>query len=362
MAPVTPACETDPDMNDTRQIATMPAKSASSSLSVHDVAKALGVSTATVSRAFTPGASISEKTRQRVLEKANELGYQPNIIAKMLNTRKSHLVGLVTGPLNINPYYADFMTALTQALQARGYQLMLFTARNDEDISDSVLQAMQYQAEAIVIANAVLSQKTALSLSKNKRPIIAIAPPYTDLDDTSPIHFVSADNTDMGRQAADILLSHGYRTLQILSGPMTNPINRQRATQCLHSLEQQGVATTHIIADEDSYNAGFDTAEQIIGQPVLADAVLCTSDILAMGFLDRIKQQTTLSVPEDIGLLAIDGTSTARFHAYDLSTIAVPFSQEIQRIIEIISGKHNQSERTHLFPGFYIPGSTLPAN
>ena len=171
---------------------------------------------------------------------AGQLGYQPNIIAKMLNTRKSRIVGLITGNLDMNPYYADFLASLTPLLQKHGYQLMLFTAHDDSDISDSIVQALQYQVEAVIIANAALSPQTALSLN-NGKPIIAVSPPHKPLPEPGHLHYVSADNQAMGQQAADILLKKEYRYVHVLAGQHGNRITQQRADACIQALTAMGL-------------------------------------------------------------------------------------------------------------------------
>ena len=96
------------------------------SVTAHDVAKVAGVSQSAVSRHFTPGASISEKTRKKIIEAAEQLGYRPNLIARSLITKKSTLIGIVL-PLNTNPYYQSILEELSKELSSQGYRILLFT-------------------------------------------------------------------------------------------------------------------------------------------------------------------------------------------------------------------------------------------
>lgn len=81
------------------------------------VARLAGVSQSAVSRAFTPGASVSEKMRRRVLEAARKLSYQPNAIARSLITRRSNMMGIVIVNITTNPFYADVLDALSRRFQ-----------------------------------------------------------------------------------------------------------------------------------------------------------------------------------------------------------------------------------------------------
>jgi Transcriptional regulators len=103
-----------------------------------DVARRAGVSQSAVSRAFTPGASVAPATRARVLAAAAELGYRPNALARSLITGRSRLIGLVVAYLD-NQYYPIALERLSNALQARGYHVLIFmTSQSAVDV-DAVL-------------------------------------------------------------------------------------------------------------------------------------------------------------------------------------------------------------------------------
>src|SRR5882757_10275598 len=101
----------------------------------HDVARVLGVSQSTISRAFTVSASISERTKARVMEAATALGYQPNIIARSLTTRRTNIVAIVMANLT-DPFYPVVLDALAQQIQARGFQTLLFVPSQGQGVDD----------------------------------------------------------------------------------------------------------------------------------------------------------------------------------------------------------------------------------
>lgn len=97
-----------------------------------DVARHAGVSQSAVSRVFTPGASVSKATRDKVLNAASELGYRPNPIARAMITGKSRIIGLVVAYLD-NQFYPVALELLSRALQERGYHILVFMAENSTD-------------------------------------------------------------------------------------------------------------------------------------------------------------------------------------------------------------------------------------
>src|ERR1700716_2236128 len=118
-------------------------RKATSQITAEDVARTLGVSQSTISRAFSMTASISEKTKSRVLETANALGYQPNVIARSLITRRTNIVAIVMENLT-DPFYPVVLEELTQRIQGAGCQTLLFVPSYDQDVEDILPTLLQY--------------------------------------------------------------------------------------------------------------------------------------------------------------------------------------------------------------------------
>jgi len=121
-------------------------------VTAEDVARALGVSQSTISRAFTVSASIATQTRARVMAAATALGYQPNVIARSLITGRTNIVAIVMENLT-DPFYPVVLEELTQRIQGAGRQTLLSsppTTRTSKDILPTLLQ---YQVDAIVITS-----------------------------------------------------------------------------------------------------------------------------------------------------------------------------------------------------------------
>src|SRR6266508_5208897 len=116
-----------------------------------DVARRAGVSRSAVSRAFTPGASVSIKARERILRAADHLGYRVNRLAQSLINARSNVIGLVGTDLQ-QPFHAEFLATLSGALLADGFQCMLLNAANAErDMSALIARVLEYRVFAIVV-------------------------------------------------------------------------------------------------------------------------------------------------------------------------------------------------------------------
>ncbi len=117
----------------------------------YDVARQARVSQSAVSRCFKPGASVSKKMRARVMKAAEDLGYQPNAIARSLITRRSNMVAVVISQ-QTNLYYPEVLVQLSQRFSERGVRVLLFTLERESDIDVILDQILQYQVDGVVEA------------------------------------------------------------------------------------------------------------------------------------------------------------------------------------------------------------------
>jgi len=115
-----------------------------------DVARRAGVSQSAVSRVFTPGASASRQTVEKVRKAAAELGYRPNSLARAMVSGRSRIIGLVVAYLQ-NQFYPEALEKLSAALQSRGYHVLVFlTAHTQGDITDVIEEILDYQVDGIM--------------------------------------------------------------------------------------------------------------------------------------------------------------------------------------------------------------------
>lgn len=116
-----------------------------------------GVSQSAISRVFTPGASASKKTVERVRAAAEALGYRPNVLARGLITGRTRMIGLVVAYLD-NQFYPVALELLSRALQQRGYHILVFMAENStEKVAQVMGELLEYQVDGIITASVAMS-------------------------------------------------------------------------------------------------------------------------------------------------------------------------------------------------------------
>src|SRR5664279_3585112 len=140
-------------------------------LTARQLAKKLGLSQSTVSRAFTHSASIHPETRELVMKAANSLGYRPNIIARSLITRRTNIIAVVMANLT-DPFHSLVLDQLAQRIQSSGRQLLLFLIPPGKHVDDVLPSLLQYKVDAILITSATLSSRMATVCAAQGIPVV----------------------------------------------------------------------------------------------------------------------------------------------------------------------------------------------
>ena len=299
-------------------------------VTAEEVARVLGVSQSTISRAFTAAASISEETRARVMEAAAELGYQPNVIARSLITRRTNIVAIVVANLT-DPFYPVVLDALTQRLQPLGCQTLLFVPTPGQDVDEILPTLLQYQVDGIIITSAILSSAMARVCARRNTPVVLLNRYVPGLE----IHAVSCDNVAGGRQMARFLLERGHRRMAFVAGQPEASTSLERQSGFVSALKEEGVACRVEQGGDHTYEAGFEAALRLLRRRERPDAIFFASDVMAFGGMDALRQNG-VDIPSEISVAGFNDVPMAAWPAYDLTTIRHPFSRMADAVLELL--------------------------
>ncbi|WP_419760363.1 LacI family DNA-binding transcriptional regulator [Acidisoma sp.] len=300
-------------------------------VTARELARHLGVSQSTVSRAFSRHASIAPAMRERVMEAAGALGYQPNVIARSLSTKRSNIVGIVMASMT-NPFYPELLEQLSRALQRAGLQTLLFHAPPGEDVDSQLPLLLQYQVDAVVIASATVSSAMALEWTQTGRPAVL----FNRTVPGAGVTTVSCDNLAGGRDVADLLVSLGRRRIAYVAGRSDTSTNADREHGFTQRLNQLGVALhARSGGEEYGYEHGYRaTLELAAKRP---DAVFYANDITALGGMDALRQELGLAVPEDVAVVGYDDIPMAAWPSYGLTTVRQPVQAMIEATVACLA-------------------------
>jgi DNA-binding LacI/PurR family transcriptional regulator len=300
-------------------------------LTVKDLARDLGMSVSTVSRAFHAEAVIARGTRDIVLKRAQEIGYSPNPFARSLITKKTRIVGVVVADIT-NPFYPEVLTRLTTALRAIDMNVMLVAADRSGEVDEALRLLLNYQPDLAIILAATLSSEAAQECRRAGTPVIF----FNRLSADGHSFGISCDNILGGRQIADYLIDSGHRNLAYiaaLADASTN-VARQKG-YCERAVERGLVPPLVIEAGQFSYHAGYEAAQKLRELERMPDGVFCANDILAIGFLDGVRRELGLGVPDDISIVGFDDIEMAHWPSHGLTTVQQPIEKMLEATVTL---------------------------
>ncbi|MFW2545489.1 LacI family DNA-binding transcriptional regulator [Primorskyibacter sp. 2E107] len=301
-------------------------------VTLKDVAKRAGVSRSAVSRTFTPGASVSDKTRAKVEQAARELGYHPNALASSLTTGRTKLIGLVSNNFH-NPVFLQVFDLFTRALQDRGLRPLLVNLSDETDPTNSVRMLRQYSVDGVVVASSTLPPSFAEAFAEAGIPIVnSFGRPVA----ASKVHIVGIDNVAAGRLAASTLIARGYRRIGFLGGPEAATTTQDRLTGFAEVVAARpDLVLSHSFATAYSFDAGRREMLRLVQQGP-AEAYFCGDDVLSIGAMSAVRD-CGLSVPEDVGLIGLNDMEMAGWENIALTTIRQPIPEIVRSSVDLIS-------------------------
>lgn len=322
------------------------------------VAIEAGVSKWTVIRAFTPGASITDASREKVLAAAARLDYRPNLLARSLATKLTNQVAVLVDDFE-NPHKLPFLARLTARLQHNGLVAVLININDHYDHVHAILNAGQRQVDAIILLGTAFRDETLADrrLGRGGAPLFVLAR-------DSQIEGVPAISCDARLAMEEIgrhLLDRGYRRPGFMCGPKTlsTALGRRRHFAAFWQRER-GVAPLEIRAGQYSPAAGAAAMEallQALPADQRVDVMMCENDALALGAIDAIRNGFGLRVPEDIAVVGFDNTALAASPAYGLTSYDQPLDAMIDATIAMILGQRDPVS-TELRGGLVVRTST----
>ena len=292
-----------------------------------DVAQAAGVSRTTVSLVLNnaQGVQISEQTRQRVLEAAQQLGYVPDAAGQALASRRSHIIGLVIARQSHHIITDAFLNMLLdgflQSTNQSGMGLMVNIVEPQHHVKTYLQLVRAKRIDGLLLAGPRLDDQGLKSLEEASFPAVLIG----QISNAS-LFSVDIDNRAAARQAVEYLIELGHRQIVCITNASPDyeaPAKRLQGYR--DALEHAGLPYDERLVRYGDYDqqSGYDQMNSLFEAGVQFTAAFVSSDVVAMGAKAAIREHG-LHIPEDISLIGFDDVPMARFFDPPLTTIHVP--------------------------------------
>jgi DNA-binding LacI/PurR family transcriptional regulator len=333
---------------------------------IYDIAKAAGVTAATVSNVFSGKGSVGATTKARILKYADELGYRPNLIARSLTRGRTGIIGLILPSID-NLFYGETTTIVERLAYAADLRIFATTLSGDDQAIQKMLMDLTlWRVDGFLIACGSWALQTMHLMITAGYPIVYCFGEEEKLEGGPPC--VSVDFAHAGVLAAEHLLSLGHRHMGIIThivndGQLLHPV-RVRSFQETLSLRGLSVSATYIQDGQANVAYGKAAALKLLTLPDPPTAIFATNDLMAMGALSAASE-LGIHVPRDLSIVGLDDISLVRYLVPPLTSIVIDreaiVTQAMALLLNAIEGQEVKSPPT--FPvTLIVRGSTGPVS
>jgi LacI family transcriptional regulator len=331
-------------------------------VTIKDVAKRAGISYSSVSRALNDLKGVSEDTRLKVKNIADEMNYMANAIARGLVQKASGTLGLIIPDIT-NPFYPELALGVEERASAMGYSTFFCNTNYEIEKENSYIRKLlEKQVDGIILAP-ISSRSNLLEQWKH----VAVPCVYLgNAPDETGYSFVTTDNIRGGYLAARTLIERGYRDIGFISGSDGGWLVDERHAGFKDAMSRYDleIKDNYVRLENWRQESGHEIICQMIESGDYPRAVIAGNDLLAIGILQGIKSRG-LRIPDDIAVIGFDDIPNASWAEINLSTIKQPKARmgesAVNVILELIeegkSGTASRPRRIILDPELILRGT-----
>ena len=325
-----------------------------SAVTILDVARAVGVTDATVSNVLNGKGRVSAGMRERVLLTARDMGYKSNTLARGLRTGRTYTLGILATNLD-SPLTAAQLSGIDRAARERGYTLLITTSDSSEKPDPKSLAARGVDGLIAVAASADLQTRLYEALKSCGLPYVYS---YRSAPDDPKPSGCTIDQQFGGALAAQHLLAIGRSRLAYAGAPRDMLISVERLQGFQESLAASGVILdkTNILFGENHWiSAGMTMAEVLISKRPLPDGIFAATDFIAFGVL-RACRQRGIRIPEDLALIGFDNSPLCSASEPTLTSVKIPLVESGRLAVSnLIDFLEDGSENASIHPLVGLP-------
>jgi len=326
--------------------------------SIRDVARLAGVSYQTVSRVLNHHPSIREATKARVTEVMEEIQYRPNRAARMLVTRRSRTIGVLSAS-NAQFGPASAMAAIEGAAREAGYYVNTanLVAVDPESISGALGHLMEQAIEGLVVIAPQVRVFDEIARMSIDLPYVSLQ--STGHDQHRPL---AVDQIAGARMATRHLVELGHREILHLAGPQDWIEAEARMRGFLDEIDSAELNTNPPILGDWTAEFGYRAGRELLRTREFS-AVFAANDTMALGLLHAFRD-AGLDIPRDMSVVGFDDIPEAQHFWPPLTTIRQDYAEIGRRAVEVLLGEVRGdavAERVQVMPELVVRGSSGPA-
>ena len=297
-----------------------------------DVARAAGVSTASVSRALNSG-NVTAEVRASVERAVEVLGYHPNSAARTLMTRSTESLALLC-PDIANPFFPKLIKGVQRAADSANYTLLLCNTDSDPRREERYFKMLRgRQVDGVLLIGLTGDQQNVDILHADGIAVVAIDR-NIDRADVPNVH---VDHYKGARIATQHLIDLGHRRIAHIQGPRSLQVTKERDSGYRHVLSSAGVMcdSDYVLEGDFTEEGGEEAAHRLLERNPECTAIFAANDLMAIGAMAAARERG-LEIPGDISIVGFDDISPASYVAPSLTTVRQPVYELGTRAAECV--------------------------
>jgi LacI family transcriptional regulator len=328
-------------------------------VTLKDIAKKVGRSVTTVSRALHDYDDVSSETKILVRQVAEELGYTPNINAQRLQSRRSDTIGFVIptyGPRFTDPFFSEFLAGIGNTAARLGYDILVSTHPiGEEELISYQRKVRSFRVDGFVIVRTRRHDARIEYLCESKFPFVSFGRvegeclfPYVDVDNPLAMNLITRHLVELGHKriafigAPDILMFAHIRLEAFRTALMENNLSLEDELTVFGDLTQKG---------------GFEQAEKLLDLDEIPTAIVASNDLMALGAISAA-QKRGLEVGKEIAIIGFDDVPQAELNHPTLTTIHQPIykigTMACEMLIRTLAGDTLEEQNILLKPSLIV--------
>ncbi|MFZ5939784.1 MAG: LacI family DNA-binding transcriptional regulator [Bacteroidota bacterium] len=269
-------------------------------ITIKDIARELGVSPSTVSRALKDHPDISMETKQQVRAMVERMKYKPNAIALSLRNRRSNIIGVIVPEL-VHHFFSSVISGIEDVAMAAGYNVMLFQSNESyekEVLNTQALLSSRVDGVLVSISKTSMKFQHFRDLMDNGVPVVFFDRACDEVETDKVI----VDDFNGAFMAVELLIKGGSRRIAHLAAPQHLQIGYQRQRGYITALEKYGIPVDdRLIVKCDTHDEALAITPKIMALPDPPDGIFAVNDLTATGAL-KVLKRLNLRVPEDVAV------------------------------------------------------------
>ncbi len=286
-----------------------------------DIAEKAGVSTNTVSRALHDKPDINDQTKEKILQIADELNYQPNRLAQGLRSSRTFTLGVVVADIQ-NPFFSGLLKGIEKAARGQRYSVIVQDTDEEYENEKSAVRTMlAEQIDGLLITPVQTDKQTIIDLKESGLPFVLLGRHFDGLD----THYVVTDDVQGAFIATEHLIDRGHERIAVIAGPDHISSSVERLKGYKQALEEHGlpVRESFILPGTVTMEEGYETTEELLALDPQPTAVICYSDFVAFGVI-KAAREAGLEIPEDLAVVGYDDIFFSTCAEVPLTTVRIP--------------------------------------